>query len=85
MEALSELAAVREEEVALRFGLDSLRERLEAEVPRKLDDRRDETIIADSGISMMSRFGFRPKDSIVLRTCRIAVGCQNDGGRLIER
>ena len=45
---------------------------------------RGSTIIADSVISIMSRSGLSPKDSIVASTWRIAVGCQNEGGRLIE-
>jgi hypothetical protein len=45
---------------------------------------RGSTIMADSVISIMSRSGFRPKDSIVASTCRMAVGCQKEGGRLME-
>src|SRR6266508_43594 len=45
---------------------------------------RDSTIIADSVISIISRSGLSPKDSMVERTCRMAVGCQKEGGRLIE-
>src|SRR5439155_1442124 len=42
VEALTELAAVREEELSLLLGLDSLGQRVEPQVPRKLDDRGDE-------------------------------------------
>ena len=46
--------------------------------------RRPSNTNADSVNSIMSRSGLRPNVSMVASTCRIAVGCQNDGGRLME-
>ena len=46
--------------------------------------RRPSRAKADSVNSIMRRLGLRPKVSIFASTCRIAVGCQKEGGRLIE-